>query len=161
MNSQEVLNYLAVICKRRNAQFDVLPCDKLRDVNILKYPCCLVVNNQPSTEGGQHWIAFYINDKSAMVEFYDSFGMGISYYPKEFNDFVIRMDRRVRENIVKLQSYESTVCGHYCIYFIWERLNGFSPKAVYARFSNNCKINDDVVNNFIKAKKYLLNKKCI
>src|ERR1700742_1337630 len=160
MNTNQVMSYLNVICKTRKAVFDVIPCDELRNVKLVKFPLCLVVNTDPSTKPGDHWVALYIENKTSCVEFFDSYGFGIKYYAKEFKEFAIRCKRRLRENTRQLQNCGSVVCGNYALYFLYKRLKGCSPMNLYCSFTNNFANNDKYVAYFISSKQYLLNSNC-
>ena len=46
---------------------------------IIKYPACLIFNNQTSNQQGEHWIALYFNKKKH-AEFFDSFGNSPKLY---------------------------------------------------------------------------------
>ena len=49
-----------------------------------------------------------------------------------------------------LQSIESKVCGHYCLYFALFRCRNISLSAIVHRFSNNKVRNDFLVKRFIE-----------
>ena len=40
---------------------------------IISYPCSLIINTDPSTRPGEHWLALFFNSKKE-AEFFDSFG---------------------------------------------------------------------------------------
>jgi len=160
MYTNEIYNHLRQFCTRLNAQFDVIPCDQLDTVQIIKYPLVLVVNTDPSTRAGSHWTSIFIKNKWSPIEFYDSYGLGIKSYAKNFEDFVNRLGRPVQKNVVQLQSCDSEVCGHYAVYFLYMRINNYAPKLLYCKFSKNYKQNDMIVFNFIKSKCYLLSHRC-
>jgi hypothetical protein len=158
--TNEIFKYMEKFCKRRRAQFDVIPCDKLTEIKIIKYPLCLVVNTDTSEESGKHWVSFYIDNIQSYVEFYDSYGLGIEIYSHYFKDFVTLLNRPLKENIVQIQNYESVVCGHYAIYFMYKRICGHASLSIYCKFSSNYKKNDNIVQQFIKSKSYLLQNSC-
>ena len=61
---------------------------------------------------GAHWIALYINNKTAT--YFDSFG--IEHIPKEVKKFI--GNRNIITNIYRIQNYDSVMCGYFCIGFI-------------------------------------------
>jgi hypothetical protein len=158
MNTFELKGYLRTICKK--GQYDVIPCDELDRLNIIRYPLCLIVNTDPSDMPGDHWISIYIESKTSMLEYYDSYGNGINFYSIHFINFAKRLKRDILENIVRLQSYNSTVCGYYALYFLCKRIQGCEPKTIYCKFSINDKRNDKLVKTFIISKIYLSSNNC-
>ena len=51
----------------------VFACDKV-PVQIKKFPAALVVNTDPSSASGEHWVAFYFDHKGN-AEYFDSYGL--------------------------------------------------------------------------------------
>lgn len=84
--------------------------------NLNQFPCCFVVNSDPSHEPGTHWLAFYFISR-VRCEFFDSYGMHPDYYHFPFlNDLI-----DCTYSTIQLQSPYSRVCGHYCAYFLLRR----------------------------------------
>lgn len=86
--------------------------DELPDLKKEKRPFALVLNTDPRSKPGQHWLALYGPSENS-IELFDSFGQhpsnyGLAYISPtySFNQF---------------QSLTSTFCGHYCIYFLYLR----------------------------------------
>ena len=50
----------------------------------------VVCNNESSTERGMHWVCFFKNSNTNVIEFFDSYGMGIDFYDKSFREFCSR-----------------------------------------------------------------------
>ena len=80
--------------------------------------------------------------------YFDSFG--VEHIPKEIKKFIRKKD--IKTNIFRIQSYDSIMCGYFCIGFIDLMLkckgltdftNLFSP--------NDFKKNDDVILNYFMA----------
>ena len=85
---------------------------------------CYISNSDPQSMPGEHWIAFYFNHHTSMLEYFDSFGMPLIEYTDIYATLsshnLIRMC--VPANRVGiLQSPSSTVCGHYCVMFLYWR----------------------------------------
>lgn len=148
-------------------QYGVLPCDFLKNFKVQSYPCIIVVNTDRSYQPGEHWCLFFIEHKGDAVEFYDSYGLGIRAFAREFYDFARKNARGIYCNNIQLQNESSTVCGDYCLYFAYRRLQGKTPCEIYDEFSvSDLKDNDAKVRKFASEyeflKPFVLNgKKCL
>ena len=80
---------------------------------------------------GTHWIALYVNNET--VTYFDSFE--IEYIPKEVKTFI--GNRNIISNIYRIQSYDSIMCGHFCIGFIDYMFKGKSLTDYTNLFSPN------------------------
>ena len=80
------------------------------------YPCALIANTDPSTESGEHWIAYYLSSPNSPIEFFDSYGLEPNFYPN-----LPKFTSPLVHNSASLQSLNSLVCGHYCLLFIYLR----------------------------------------
>ena len=97
-----------------------------------------------SDKPGTHWVAFYFT-KEREGEFFDSYGLPPSNYTGTFSSFL-------NNNSKTLQSIDSKVCGHYCLYFALFRSCQVSMSAVVHRFSSNKSRNDFLVQQFIEKR---------
>ena len=85
-----------------------------------------------------HWIALYTNNKT--VKYFDSFG--IEHICQEIRVFIA--DKDIIASIYRIQSYDSIVCGYFCIGFINYMFMGKSLTVYTNLFSaSNFKKNDD------------------
>ena len=81
------------------------------------------------------------------VTYFDSFG--VEHIPKEIKKFI--GNKNMITNILRIQAYDSVVCGSFCIGFIDFMLAGKSLTDLTNLFSpNNIKENDDIILNFFK-----------
>ena len=72
------------------------------------------------------------------VTYFDSFG--VEHIPKK-----IYQKQRHKTNIFRIQAYDSTMCGYFCIGFIGFMLAGKTLTEFTNLFSpNNFKRNDDI-----------------
>lgn len=80
-----------------------------------------VLNTDPASEPGEHWVCIYIDPRTGIGEYFDSYG-----FPplREFERFMASRCRQMTYNPVCYQSDETSVCGHYCIYFLKKRSQG-------------------------------------
>jgi len=143
MNTLEILGYFKKItaCYRK-AQYNVVPCDKLIEIEIKSYPFMVCVNTDDSSKGGSHWVGLYIARKGAELECFDSFGVSVFNYSHYFVEFVKRNNLSEIESNVILQGPTTEVCGHYVIMYMFKRLQSCSRHAFYSMFSNNLDKND-------------------
>ena len=127
--------------------------DQLDSINSKTF--AIISNNQSSNEAGMHWLAFYKETESSVLEFFDSFGMPLSFYGKEFQDFALRNEKKVRQSSSQFQSNSSNLCGGYCLYFLINRNRGLSYDKILKKFnSENTLVNDKIVSNFVKTNLY-------
>ena len=59
-----------------------------------------------------HWVALYVNNKTAT--YFDSFG--VEHTPKEIKKFINNKD--IIANIFRIEAYDSMMCGYFSIGFI-------------------------------------------
>jgi hypothetical protein len=79
----------------------------------------LIVNLEPSTMEGSHWVAVYITEKH--VVFFDPFGLS---GPHLLNVWMRKMKKPIIYNNSQLQDINSQRCGEYCFYFVNEMIRG-------------------------------------
>lgn len=103
---------------------------KLTDKN--KYRVAMVINLDPSTKGGSHWVAFYSNLKKNQIYFFDSFAQQPD--PRVFK-FMTKFYKNmkgggynynsldIRYNKIRHQ-FDNSECGVYSMNFIIRLLNG-------------------------------------
>jgi len=105
------------------------PADKIPDLNT--YPAALIVNEDPSTERGTHWVAIFITNPDH-VFYFDSFGFPpnkyISHYLSKFKFLTL--------NHHTFQSMLSNACAHYCIFFLSLMSQSYSYKTILKILSN-------------------------
>ena len=78
-------------------------------------PAGLIINTQNSDQPGQHWVAVYIPNSGYGV-YFDSLGGAPSVQVKQF------LERNTRSWVrtpTPIQHSRSTLCGLYCIVFLY------------------------------------------
>ena len=98
-----------------------------------------VINLNEYSDIGTHWVALYVREASPKdvqnnnVTYFDSFG--VEHILKEIKTFI--NNKNIKINIFRIQSYDSIMCGYFCIGFIdfmskgkslTDYTNLFSPK---------------------------------
>ena len=102
-----------------------------------------VINLDEYHDIGTHWVALYVNNKYAA--YFDSFG--VEHIPKEIEKFI--GNKNITANIFRIQTYDSVMCGYFCIGFIDFMFNGNSLTDFTNLFSpNDSKKNDDIILNY-------------
>ena len=122
----------------------VYPKDQLPTV---EYPGSYVVNTDPSTSPGEHWVAMFFNNQRS-AEFFDSYGLHPIVYG--LTDFLDSHASSWTYNSKTLQSLISEVCGHYTVYYILFRSRGCSLTEILTHFSDNVSVNDKTVERFVE-----------
>ena len=91
--------------------------DELPDLNREIRPWCLILNTDPKDQPGTHWLALYA-PSARSIELFDSFGFSPSIYSLDFLNPL--------HSSYSLQSPSTSVCGHYCIVYIYLRSQNYS-----------------------------------
>ena len=122
----------------------LMPPHPLTDFEIQKY-----YQNEPRFNGIysrdnlsriKDGVALYVQNND--VSYFDSFG--IEHIPKEIRTFI--GNKNIKTNILRIQAYDSIMCGYFGIGFIDFMLEGKALTEFTNLFSpNNFKRNDDVI----------------
>ena len=95
--------------------------------------------------------------KTNEIIYFGSFG--IEHIPKEINKFIGNeqsssakaRNKKIKENIFRIQAYDSIMCGYFCIEFINYMLKGKTLLDYTNLFSpNDFKKNDQVIKRIFK-----------
>ena len=94
-----------------------------------------VINLDEYRDIGTHWVALYVNNKTAT--YFDSFG--VEHIPNEIMKFIgsSSNNKNKETNIYRIQAYDSIMCGYFCIGFINFMFNGNSLTDYTSLFSPN------------------------
>lgn len=147
MNNRQIERLLSTNIITRNAFVSVHAADCLPERERRRKPCAYVVNTDEISGPGKHWVCIYF-PKSKPVEYFDSFGL----YPKKYFIEFMKNDFLFHSNF--LQQVNSTVCGQYCIAYIYLRCKGLCMAEilnlfnVYDPLGNDCYVNHIVKNEF-------------
>ena len=91
--------------------------DELPDLNREIRPLCLILNTDPNDQPGTHWLALY-TPTARSIELFYSFGFSPSMYSLDFIELL--------HLSYSFQSPRTSVCGHYCIVYIYLRFYNYS-----------------------------------
>jgi hypothetical protein len=93
----------------------------------------IIINTDPHTESGSHWLAVRIEPRSSYAYYFDSYG--IPPFLPSIQSFLRRNCTIYEYKSVQLQGITSTVCGKYCCLFALYVDRGYAPKQFAALFS--------------------------
>jgi len=136
MNSEEIDKILRRICNFNG----VHPKDQLPSP-----PTLMVVNTDPASRPGKHWIAIWIDDKGH-GELFDS----LAQVPdKILTSYMDKHCVNWTYSKRQLQSVVSRFCGNYVVFYCAYRSIGYSLTAITSMFSNDTGLNDVLVHEFV------------
>ena len=105
-------------------------------VTLSVYPSGFIANTDDHSRPGHHWIAFF-QPRPGLIECFDSYGHTPDHYGPWFTQWLQRQSKTtIVWNSKQVQSDTSRTCGLYCLYFLRERLMGFSMDTIVRRFSS-------------------------
>ena len=120
LNTFQLKHALSESDKTRDFFEGVYPLDYLSEIE--HAPNMIIVNTDPSYKPGKHWLLFYRDQDT--YEMFDSLGRDITVYPPEIAHFVNKFCSQLKYVSVRLQPINSSLCGHYCLYYAYHRCNG-------------------------------------
>ena len=91
-----------------------------------------VISLDEYSDIGTHWVALYMSNND--VTYFDSFG--VEHIPKEIKAFIDR-SLSITTNILRIQGYDSIMCGYFFIGFIDFMLAGKTLTEFTNLFSPN------------------------
>jgi len=114
MNTRQIQRLLRRHPKTAPIFLGAVPSDGIPATDI--FPYAVVINTEPHDDGGRHWVAVFVESRDR-VEYFDSYACLPN---SNIASFLLRFPHVLR-NTERLQSLTSTVCGHYCIFFLTKR----------------------------------------
>lgn len=121
---------------------DCLPTSKVT------LPCSVIINLDSSKQKGSHWVCIHI-DVQEKAEYFDSYGFPPTN--PEFVSFMLKNSKIWTYNTCGLQDYFSSVCGNYCIVYLYFKTRHYTMRDFLGLFSNDRLNNDSLI-------RYLYNK---
>ena len=128
----------------------VFPRDKLPS-KVKTFPRAYIANTDNSREPGKHWVVFFFENEH-YAEFFDSYGNAPEYLAPEFERFLKKNVANYVHNTERLQGDYSTVCGQFCLFFLYQRCRGRDIFDIVRLLGDDAEINDMMVNEFINLK---------
>ena len=90
-----------------------------------------IINLDEYSDIETYCIALYVLNND--VTYFDSFG--VEHVPKEVRTFI--GNKTIKTNIIRIQAYDSIICGYFCIGFIDFMLAGKTLTKFTNLFSSN------------------------
>ena len=147
MNSQGVSNlYLDNFMKKISKSFrGIFSCD---NIPIFKETNISVISNlSRERDMGSHFVAFFIGDDK--IIYFDPFG--IESYNNSIEEYLKKYKKEIIYSEQRIQDYNSSHCGYFCVIFILCLENNVSLKKFLELFNkNDLLINDYVCIELIK-----------
>ena len=110
-----------------------------------------VINLDKYSDIGTHGIALYIKNNDD-ITYFDRFG--VEHIPKEMIKYIGR--KNVIANISRIQTYDSIMCGYFCIRFINFMFKGKTLPEYTNLFSpNNFEKNDGMILKYFMDNAYV------
>lgn len=104
----------------------------------------IVVNTDPASRPGKHWICMYFDGKGR-GEYFDSFGLP----PKRtFKSYLDKHCTSWTFNNKRMQSVVSKFCGHYCIWYCMMKNRNVVLRELVKTMTNDTGLNDFLVHRF-------------
>ena len=147
MNTQQIRDILETdVFVRRIPIVKVLACDQLPTHLIHNKPAAFIINTDPISLPGQHWVSLFRNSIGEFT-YFDSFGI------RPLNSEILRFiennsNRPFLYNSRVLQDIRSDTCGLYAIYFIMIKARGGSLQRFLLPFQTTGRkqyINDRII----------------
>jgi hypothetical protein len=111
------------------------------------YSSCFIANTQPHTHTGEHWVAVSIN-ANGKATYFCSYGRPPT---KQMTSWLQKHSKEWCSTTERLQSYQSTTCGAYCVIFLHFMSRDVALRDILDLFTNDYKENDNVVTAFVNG----------
>lgn len=150
MLSSEILHFFSKFTHLQKFFYGIFSSDL--QPHFLKINYFMICNTSPSTSDSGHWYVIF-RPSSDTIEYFDSLGVDQSKANKLKDHLKIRNLKEIEYNETPVQSSSSTTCGHFCLFFILERLHNLDysfDQLVNEIFSDNISLNERVVTEFYK-----------
>ena len=109
------------------------------------YPSCFIVNTDPRSAAGGHWLALHYN-KAGVCSFFDSYAYPPSFYRLE--SYCQRTSVHWSYNQTRIQGV-SEYCGYFaCLFLLFKARN--REREFYNQFKKDLDFNDKIIYKFIQ-----------
>lgn len=147
MNTSDISKHLGKI--HNSLMPNVFPANRLPIY--MSTPVYMISNLDPDTKPGSHWVAIFI-DVNGVGEYFDTFGRKPHGYHLTFlkrNSCKWTYSSKIIQNIF------SSLCGEYCLLYLYLKLRGISLRDFEKMFTVNTVYNDNLLKVMFKSFFYL------
>jgi len=130
MDSNEVL--IAASELKLSSFLGVFAADQIKNIKSNQVGT-LVVNTDPSNLDGKHWISFCIDKNN--IYHYDPLCLNV-LQSEYFRPFVLRMNKALHLNMLKVQTTDSVMCGYHALVFCYV-MNSHASENKFRTFLNS------------------------
>lgn len=107
-------------------------------------PSCFIINTDPRSKPGEHWLAVYFN-KRGYADFFDSYGNPPHYFG--LDKYLFNNSSGFDYNKKRIQG-DSSYCGFYCILFLFYKARG-EENVFFRQFTSKMSKNDKIITDFL------------
>jgi hypothetical protein len=113
-------------------------------------PCAIIINTDPSSQPGRHWVAIFI-DNTNQGQFFDSYGNKPEYYHPEWNLWLSKWTKKWTYSSRVVQPDSSVHCGVHSLFFILHCCQGLSYGDIMELYTEDKMANDRMAEMDIEA----------
>lgn len=143
MDTRELQSCMKKICPAIESH--VFPANRIPVY--MDLPVYIITNLDPDSKPGSHWVAIHI-DINGNGEYFDSFGRKPLGYHKLF---LTRNAKKWFYNHMTIQNHFTSVCGKYCLVYIYFKFKGESMFNFLRLFVENTMYNDFMIENMYRS----------
>lgn len=143
MDTEELQLCMKQICP--TIESNVYPANRIPV--FMDLPAYIISNLDSDSKPGSHWVAINI-DENGHGEYFDSFGRKPSGYHKLF---LMRNAKKWFFNNANIQNRFTSVCGEYCLVYIYFKFKGKTMFDFLSLFSENTMYNDLIINHIYRS----------
>lgn len=143
MDTHEIRLFMKKI--NHSLEFNVFPANRIP--MYIEAPTYFISNLDPDTKSGSHWVAIHIN-ANGIGEYFDSYGRKPTGHHKSF---LKRNTRKWFYNNKILQSHLTSVCGEYCLVYLYFKFMNMSMSEFLRDFCDIPLYNDIFINKIFKT----------
>ena len=126
MNTHHISSIVSSSLARSDVIKGVFPRDQFVEQKI-SYPSSYVLNTDNSDQPGSHWVGVHFS-KEQKCEYFDSFGIEPLF--SDIKNKLLAIDSAFVYNDCSLQSFNTNVCGIYCVIYTVMKCKGYSSQQI-------------------------------
>lgn len=107
-------------------------------------PSIFIVNTDPTNLPGKHWFVLFYNTNSVNEQF-NSTGQPPQV---DIQAQLVRNGMKYMYNNKRVQSFTSSTCGEFALFYSYFRCRGFTFQEILDMFTSDLENNETIVNMF-------------